>query len=127
MAARKEPDERTKAMIESFVPLRDEGKSIAEIAKMFEISSRTVYNYLGVISKNSGRSRESLLHIPHKEHEMTVAKEYKATDELNVEELRRNFSNAVNEIDNVIKGIDKALEEDENRYQKIIINNKEER
>ena len=57
-------NERTLKMMESFIRLHEEGLSVAEIAKQFNLSETTVYSKLGEIAKKAGVSRESLLEKP---------------------------------------------------------------
>ena len=58
------PHERTLQMMENFVKLHEDGRSIAEIAKEYNLSESTVYNRLGEIAERAGVSRESLLEKP---------------------------------------------------------------
>lgn len=54
-------DERTLKMKEEYVKLFNEGLSPKQIAKIFGLSSWTVYHYLGEIAEEAGVPRDSLL------------------------------------------------------------------
>lgn len=58
------PNERTLRMMESYVDLHNAGHTVAEVAKMFNLSESTVYARLGEIAKKAGTTREKLLFSP---------------------------------------------------------------
>ncbi len=53
--------ERTKRMRKNFMKERREGKTIAQIAKEYEMNVSTVYSSLQIIADENNVSRESLL------------------------------------------------------------------
>ena len=53
--------ERVRLMKENFIRLHQQGLSISQIAKMFNVSEPTVYSNLEKIARMHGISRESLL------------------------------------------------------------------
>lgn len=63
-------NERTLQMIQNYMPLRLSGKKNKEIAKTFGLSTWTLYHYLPEIAKLNGVSRESLLDVPHSQHQL---------------------------------------------------------
>lgn len=62
-------NERTLQMMQNYVSLHDSGMSPGEIAKKYNLSSKTVYGALQEIADAAGVSRESLLERPHSEHQ----------------------------------------------------------
>ena len=64
--------QRGKLVRENFMRLHNEGFTILEIANKYGISRFVIYKYLDEIAEKNGVSRESLLQIPHKPHEISV-------------------------------------------------------
>lgn len=103
--------ERVKQLKKHFMEYREKGYSIAEIAKEFQLSSITVYSYLEEIARDHGVTRESLLYMPHKPHQITK-KSKTQKEEIDVEALQKDFSDAIETINAIISEIDKKLQED---------------
>ena len=59
---------RTILMQENFIKLHNEGYSIPEIAKKYELTPSSVYKNLQKIADKEGVKRQSLLNIVHKQH-----------------------------------------------------------
>ena len=62
-------NERTLQMMQNYILLHDRGMSPGEIAKKYNLSSRTVYGVLQEIADAAGVPRKSLLERPHSEHQ----------------------------------------------------------
>lgn len=105
--------QRVKDMIEGFMHLHSEGKSIAEIANYFNLSTRTIYQYLEVIAKKNNVTRESLLKTMHKPHEMKSVRNYNPKEKTNLDEMRKDFSDMINSADNIIYQIENILNKEE--------------
>lgn len=63
-----EQNERTFQMKQSYVELHNQGLSVREIAKRFNLTPRAVYTCLNDIALQAGVPRESLLDRSHKQH-----------------------------------------------------------
>lgn len=59
-------NERTLQMMKDYVELHRQGLSIAEIARRYHLSTRTIYTRLQEIADAAGVPRESLLDAPDK-------------------------------------------------------------
>jgi DNA-binding Lrp family transcriptional regulator len=57
-------NERTLQMMKAYVELHDQGFSVAEIAKRFNLSETTVYARLEEIAEHAGLTRHELLISP---------------------------------------------------------------
>ena len=102
--------ERIKLLREGFIHLRNDGKSISEIADHFHVSTVTVYSNLQVIADANGVTRESLLYVVHKPHELKNGRVTFFKETVKPEELKKNFSNIRNDVDNIIELIDTILD-----------------
>ena len=106
-------EERTKEMIRQFPKLRAENKSIQEIADIFGLSKKTVYEYLQEIAENMGVSRDDLLYEVQKKHDVCNATGRKAIEQVDTVELEQHFSAMIKEVDEIILSLDKMLQEDD--------------
>ena len=72
--------QRVKKLLKEFMTYHNAGYPIAEIAKIFDVSEQTVYNYLEEIAIANGCTRKDLLQFdydnrvnsPHFYHKATV-------------------------------------------------------
>lgn len=64
--------ERTLKMKNNYVRLWQEGRTVSEIAELYDLSSRAVYRHLQDIADENGFTREELLSRPHKAHQPFV-------------------------------------------------------
>ena len=62
-------DERSQMFIRDFLSLREQGYSIWQIAEKCNLHGATGYSLLEEVSKHTGKPREELLVVPHKEHQ----------------------------------------------------------
>lgn len=106
-------EERTKEMIRQFPKLREENKSIQEIANIFGLSKKTVYEYLQEIADTNGVSREDLLYQVQKPHEVSDARVRKALEHVDVVALENHFSAMIDEVDKIIIDLNNMLQEDD--------------
>lgn len=104
-------EERTKEMIRQFPKLRAENKSIQEIADIFGLSKKTVYEYLQEIAGNMGVSRDDLLYEVQKPHDVTNATGRKAIEQVDTVELEQHFSAMIKEVDKIILSLNNMLQE----------------
>ncbi|MBE6345527.1 MAG: hypothetical protein E7063_07590 [Spirochaetaceae bacterium] len=104
--------QRVIQMKKGFMQLHEDGKSISEIAEVYHLHPRTVYSYLQEIADSNNVTRESLLPVVHKPHEMknsTVRKCYD-DDAFDIKEVQASFASAITSVSNVIKKIDNILD-----------------
>lgn len=103
--------ERTFKMMESFMSLHNEGHSIDEIAKMFDLSSSTVYKKLGEIAMNAGVNREDLLKKPftadHSGRNFALVQPIDRTAiQQSIDSLSTEINNLNNEIEKIVNNIE---------------------
>ena len=102
--------ERVKRMKNNFMRDRELDKSIAVIAKENGLSVMTVYNYLQEIADENGiGDRKELLYHVHKPHDVQKGRMYNHREEIDPEELAREFENLDNKFEEVLKKIDDVL------------------
>ena len=83
-------DERTLKMMQEFMSLREQGYSIKEIAKKFNLHPSTVYRLTSVIAKNNGCPKEALLDQPHAMH-LTHDRQFEPVPEVDVKQYTEKF------------------------------------
>ena len=91
--------------------LHQQGYYIAEIAKKYELSPCTVYLHLQEIADANGVSRESLLQVVRTPSERQY-KEEERRIQVNIEELKKGFSDLDESFQRLITTIDNILEEE---------------
>ena len=102
--------ERTKRMRKNFMKERREGKTIAQIAKEYEMNVSTVYSSLQIIADEINVSRESLLEKMSGPHSWTDdRKKRKKLEEVDVKLLSENFEAIVENIDIIVQNIDNEM------------------
>ena len=104
--------QRVIQMKKGFMQLHVDGKSIAEIADVFHLHPRTVYTYLQEIADSNNVTRDSLLQVVHKPHEMKNCTVRKCYDDnaFDIKEVQSSFDSALTSIANVIGKIDNILD-----------------
>lgn len=102
--------EKVSRMIDNFMELHNEGYTIPEIAKKFNLSETCVRNHLQEIADNNGVSRESLLQIVHSQHFMSKVRNSTQLEKEDPKELRKAFESAMNEVTALIRIVDNRLE-----------------
>lgn len=106
---KKETDERTFQMMKSFVQLHQQGHSIAEIAKMYNLSNSTVYKKLGEIAKKAGVERKSLLEKPvEADHS---GRNYTPVQPIDPTEIRAKIETTLESLESLKKTISKMLDD----------------
>ena len=104
--------ERRKRLIKGFMQLRQDGKTIAEIAKYFQVSTWTVYQSLQEIADANGVNREELLYVVQESHVVEKgSSRRKTTTRIAPEEIRKEFIDLLKMVDVTVEAIDKALQE----------------
>ena len=106
-------EERTKEMIRQFPKLREEKKTIQEIADIFGLSRKTVYSYLQEIADSIGVTREDLLYEVQKHHDVSNATGRKALEQVDVVALENHFSAMIDEVDKIIIDLNNMLQEND--------------
>lgn len=102
-------NERTLRMMEEFIALHEEGLSIPEIAKHFDLSTTTVYTNLDKIAEKAGVTRESLLERPFEaDHSGRNFTQVKPVDPA---KFRKHHTAATVEIDCLIQTIGQTIED----------------
>ena len=79
--------ERVNYMISNFMDWHNVGMSIKEIAEKASVTTRTIYQRLQEIANLNGVSRESLLEVVHKPHEVTATSKRASVSKINADEL----------------------------------------
>ncbi len=103
--------ERTLKMMENFMDLHNNGHSIGEIAKLYNLSVTTVYKSLDRIAKKNGVTRESLLEKPfeadHSGRNFTPVKPINRTKlQSSIATLRKGVKALREEVKNTIEDIE---------------------
>lgn len=110
--------ERTFKMRENFIELHDKGYSIPQIAKMYGLSTQTIYNSLQEIADESGRTRESLLEVPHGAH-LTYDRQFEPVAEVDLTGFEEKFKTAIEGFNSVCESVKATIEKQEVIAQKI--------
>ena len=113
-------EERTKEVIRQFPLLRKENKSIQEIADIFGLSKKTVYEYLHEIAAFMGISRDDLLYQTHKQYYANKITERKSVEQEDIFEIEQNFSAMIKNVDEIIFKLDNMLQEDDEKEKERI-------
>ena len=101
--------QRVKALKENFMQYHNEGYTIPEIAKIFNVEYSTVYKKLEEIAKANGVTRESLLQNAPYPPQITSKATY-LKDKVDIEELQKSFTNLKNDLNEVINKLEIFLE-----------------
>ena len=113
-----ERNERTLQMMKNYVRLHDEGHSLAEIAKMYSLSARTVYYVLQEIADEAGVSRESLLKAPHSKHQ-PIERISEPLKPIDIDMLRGRLQNALDILSEFREMVRMAIEDAEEFEKKL--------
>ena len=98
--------QRMKDMKKNFMSLHEQGKSIAEIAKIYSLSQFSVYTNLQKIADANNVPRESLLAVVHSPHSSFTRQKKEDFDYKKIQEYASSINN---QIDSIIAAIDQAL------------------
>ena len=104
MAAR---TQRVEKLIKEFMQYHEEGYSILDIAKIFNVDISTVYNNLQEIADSNNVSRESLLERKSSTHDNPHMPFFK--EKIDAKRLQQDFMRVENDLDYVIEEIDTIL------------------
>jgi len=94
----------------NFMKHHEEGKTIKEIAELYNVSKRHIYTSLQDIADENNVSRESLLTNVHKKHK--PLQNTKSAGQINPAEMKENFDGIINNAKIIIKKIDSILQEE---------------
>ena len=94
----------------NFMKHHEEGKTIKEIAELYNVSKRHIYTSLQDIADENNVSRESLLKKIHKKHQ--PPQNIKSAGQINPAEMNENFYGIINNAKIIIKKIDSILQEE---------------
>lgn len=108
--------QRTIKMKENFMKYHNDGRTISEIAEIFNVSVYTIYNNLQEIADKNNVTRESLLLRVHKPHEISNSKNFKEQVEINPEELLADFEEVSRRLNNINETIDSIVKEHEEEF-----------
>ena len=106
--------ERVNYMISNFMDWHNAGMSIKEIAEKASVTTRTIYQRLQEIADLNGVSRESLLEVVHKPHEVTATSKRASVSKINADELIARYEAVIqstNQLQENIKNIIRQQEE----------------
>lgn len=107
----KKSTERVIQMKQNFMRLHDEGKTIPEIAKIYNLNFSTVYKSLQEIADENGTTREELLSQVHVGTSRN-SKNYstpKTPNTIDFKKLSESFDFVLAELNNLITDIDCIL------------------
>lgn len=102
-------NERTLKMMEAYVDLHEQGHSVAEIAKKFNLTTTTVYAKLGEIAKQNGVTRESLLERPFEADHS--GRNYTPVSQIDPSSFREHHETAIGEVEAMKEAVAQAIEE----------------
>lgn len=105
--------ERMRRLKAQFMELHEQGFSISEIAKNFNLSARAVYGVLQKIADANGVTRASLLQVVRTPTERAYQKEVQKVN-VDVRKIEKQFKEARNTIEQLINTINTTLEEERN-------------
>ena len=108
--------ERVSQLTKQFMDFHKQGWSIKEIADHFHLTTRCIYYNLQAIADYHEVSRDSLLSTPHKQHKAR-AKSLRLYEEINLQELTKNFEEMIENANSIISKIDTILSEDEKQEE----------
>ena len=103
--------ERVRKMMQNFIQHHDEGCTIPQIAKMYNISDTIIYIRLEQIAKRYGRRREELLQ-QHKSFP-TGSKERAKLDRTKFSEVNQKLEEGIDVGEKALKELDIFFKEDE--------------
>ncbi|MBQ3465078.1 helix-turn-helix domain-containing protein [Candidatus Saccharibacteria bacterium] len=102
-------NERTLRMMENYMELHEQGYSVAEIAKKFNLSETTVYAKLEEIAKKNGVTRESLkerhFEADHSGRNFTTVKP------IDPSAFRTHYEAAINGVNALKEAVAQAIED----------------
>ena len=108
-------NERTLQMMNYFKEHWQEPDCVpAEVAKIFKLSARTVYNHLQTIADELSNelgytiTREDLLYRPHSEH-LCYERKYEPVEPINLKKFQNHFNGTKAGIRAMIEDIDAIL------------------
>lgn len=101
--------QRVKEMLKNFMKYHDEGFTIPEIAKRFNVSPSTIYGYLPQIALDNNTTREELLSKPNAGN---FSKTTFYREKVDVKEIQNSFHKLDNDLDQLINSIDIILAEE---------------
>lgn len=102
-------NERTLKMMENYIKLHNEGHSVADIAKRFNLTTTTVYSKLEEIAKQNGVTRESLLERPFEADHS--GRNYTPVKPIDPSSFRTHYGKAVAEVSAMKEAISRAIED----------------
>ena len=98
----------------NFMALHGEGKTIEEIANIFDLSKWTIYKNLQTIADENNVSRDSLLKIVHKKYCKKLPSGFPPSIEtINSKDLTEKIHEMKNKASYLIKNIEVLLNESE--------------
>lgn len=98
--------QRVIALIDNFMDYHEQGFSIMEIAKIFNVDFSTVYNYLQEIADKNNVTRESLLEKPTSGYSSRLSFH---KERVELKELEDGFKELNEKLEQLISNIDKIL------------------
>ena len=96
----------------NFMKLRNSGKTINEIAKIYDVTRQSIYLHLQEIADENHVSRDELLSRERNQH--SKKNEFQQEKEiLSTENLKKYFLGMLKNVDGIILAIDDALKMEE--------------
>ena len=104
--------ERVVRMKQDFMRLHNEGKTIKEIAEIYNLHYTTVYDYLEEIAKANNIDRSNLLiRVIARAGKSNSEKEAVSTNSIDFKEIGKSFDIITNELNNLINNLDSFTDE----------------
>lgn len=112
----KAPSERTLQMMESCISRLKAGEELPpprDIAKEFNLCTRTVLNHLGEIAAEASVSRESLLERPTSKHSCSVQNREPLEDVISLEEFHEKYVSVMEDIHGMVQTVEADIQRQE--------------
>jgi len=106
--------ERVRRMMAEFIKRHNEGYTIPQIAKIYNLDSSTIYLHLQEIADANGVERRELLERPRNATTESFWQEEERKVRVDVEALKNGFSDVKSSIQGICNKIDKLLSQEEN-------------
>ena len=109
----RDSSERVRRMKGAFMVLHEEGYTIPEIAKKFDLDFSTVYHHLGSIAADNGVTRESLLQIVQTPRSEAQWNNERKKVRVDLAKMDEGFNTLIQTIDNLQEDITATILEEE--------------
>lgn len=105
--------ERVNFLFSNFMDWHNAGMSIKEIAEKASVTTRTIYQRLQEIADLNGVSRESLLEVVHKPHEVTATSKRASVSKINADELLAKYETVIQSTEKLQENLKTIIKQQE--------------